>query len=109
MLLESKSGNWKHLPEKWIQLPKYDDDESTPMCIETSNHSILAIDDKEVKLVEKGESGCQKWTKSKAVDGYFALIPENDTRFLTVGDDLNLKIVGKGQISTYILCISALR
>ena len=105
MLLESKSGNWEHLPEKWTQLPKYDDDEPEAICIETSKHLFLAIDDKEVKLLGKEESGCQEWTRSKAVDGYFALktVHDNITKFLTVGD--NLKIDGKGQISTDFVCL----
>ena len=98
MLLESKSGNWEHLPEKWTQLPKYDDDESKPMCIQTSNDEILAINDNEVKLVKNDTSVCQKWTRSKAVDGYFALKTEHDNMFLTVEDNLNMKIDGRSQI-----------
>ena len=98
MLLESKSGNWKHLPEKWTQLPKYDDDDQKEMCIETSNHSFLELDGKKVKLLAKNESDCQKWTRSKAVNGYFALKTDNNTKFLTVGDHLDLKIIGKSHI-----------
>ena len=101
MLLESKSGNWKYLPQKWIQIPKYDEDKPIAICIEASNHSFLKLDDKEVNLLGKTESDCQKWTRSKAVDGYFALKTDNNTKFLTVGDHLDLKIVGKSQITDY--------
>ena len=94
MMLESKSGNWKYLPQKWIQIPKYDENEPGATCVETSNHSFLALDDKEVKLLEN-ESVCQKWTRSKAVDGYFALKTETANMFLTVEDNLSLKIHGK--------------
>ena len=98
MLLESKSGNWKHLPQKWTQLPKYDEDKPTPKCIETFDDKILAIDEKNVTLENKDKTVCQKWTRSKAVDGYFALKTEHDNMFLTVEDNLNLKIDGKSQI-----------
>ena len=97
MLLESKSGNWKYLPQKWTQIPKYDEDEPTAICIKTSNHTVLGNienGNEELELQEKDEN-CQKWTRSKAVDGYFALKTDNNTKFLTVGDNLNLKIVGK--------------
>ena len=104
MLLESKNGTWEHLAKKWTQLPKYDEDEPKAMCIETSNR-FLAIDNKEVKLLRKNESVCQKWTRSKAVDGYFAFKTEHDNMFLTVEENLSLKIDGKGQISTDHVCL----
>ena len=101
MLLESKRGNWKYLPKKWTQIPKYDEDAPIPICIETSNLTVLGIignGNEEVELQEKYEN-CQKWTRSKAVDGYFALKTDNNEKFLTVGDNLSLKIAGKSQTS----------
>ena len=98
MLLESKIGNWRYLPVKWTQIPKYDEDEPRAICTETSNHSFLALDNKKVELLEEKESDCQKWTRSKAVNGYFALKTDNNTKFLTVGDHLDLTISGKSQI-----------
>lgn len=114
MLLESKSGNWKYLPQKWTQIPKYDEDEPrAPICIETSNDTILGNvghGKEEVELLKKEkDENCQKWTRSKAVDGYFALKTEHNetTKFLTVGDNLNLKLDGKGQKPTDLICTSA--
>ena len=101
MLLESKRGNWKFLSNKWTQIPKYDEDAPIPICIETSNLTVLGIienGNEEVDLQEKDEN-CTKWTRSKAVNGYFALKTDNDEKFLTVGDNLSLTIVSKSQIS----------
>ena len=82
-------------------MPKYDEDALIPTCIETSNLTVLGIignGNEEVELQEKYEN-CQKWTRSKAVDGYFALKTDNNEKFLTVGDNLSLTIVSKSQIS----------
>ena len=100
MLLESKRGNWKYLPKKWTQIPKYDEDKPTAICIETSDDQVFGNieNENEVKL-QKKDKNCQKWTRSKAVDGYFALETDNDAKFLTVGDNLSLTIVSKSQIS----------
>ena len=91
MLLESKSGNWKHLPEKWVQLPKYDEDAA---CIEAFKNKTLEIVETKVELQTRGHSSCQKWKRSKAVEGYFALITEDNLTFLTVEDTDHLTIHG---------------
>ena len=104
MVLESKSGNWKYLPEKWTQLPEYDEaGKQEAICIETSNHDFFVEDHKKVLLSNESKPSCLKWTRTKDVGGYFALKTNlnNIGHFLTVQNPENLTVHGKDFLNKY--------
>ena len=84
MVLESKSGNWKYLPQRWTQIPR----ENKSMTIEEADkREVLGIINKTnmVGLQAKDSlSVNQMWKKSKTMNGFFTLEETNSKQYLTV-------------------------
>ena len=99
MLLESKKGNWKYLPQRWTQLPQHNETgPNLAAYIEEANRTVLGLKNgsKTVELQIRDESSSsQKWLKSKTMNGYFILEAKGTKKFLTVINSSNLVIQGK--------------